>query len=39
VNFACAVIDEYIRTSNYNAEQILQITATLQKKVSRNHES
>jgi hypothetical protein len=39
VNFACTVIDEYIRTSNFNAEQILQITATLQKKVSRHYES
>lgn len=39
VNFACHVIEEYITKHRFTPDQLLQIIAVLQKKVSKENES
>mgnify|MGYP003329195856 CR=1 FL=1 len=39
VNFACTVIEEYINKHRFTPDQLLQITAVLQKKVSKDESS
>ena len=39
VNFTCHVIEEYITKHKFTPDQLLQITAVLQKKVSNQNES
>lgn len=39
INFACHVIEEYITLHKFSPDQLLQIIAVLQKKVSKNESS
>ena len=39
VNFACSVVEDYIVNHKFTPDQLLQIVAVLQKKVSKENES
>ena len=39
VNFACTVLEEYILKHKFTPDQLLQIIAVLQKKVSKDESS